>query len=165
MEELVEADRTEGTASRENAGTGLAPIGSGPGRMPGYCESDSQVSTHSPSEPRIGTSDEAANEALRDQTRIHVTQYHPANTTIPPSEGLLCLGYEADGTILMTESPGTANEFGGMYSDGPMPDVPVEWLEDIWCEMGEMEDKKDRDNDARVLLEALKEGDLEQCMS
>lgn len=116
-------------------------------------DTDSQQSHSSqPSSP-----EEAANEALRDQIRSHMELDRPANTNAPPSEGLEGLG--ADVFSMGDGSPSGSSEFGGMYIDGPMPDISAEWIENVWDEMGDMADKTDRDT-ARVLLEALRDGDI-----
>lgn len=52
-----------------------------------------------------------------------------------------------------------SSEFGGMYIDGFMLDVLVEWIENLWDEMGDVEDKMDRDI-VKFLLEVLKDGDM-----
>lgn len=116
------------------------------------------------SDAHMSNPDELANEALRDQIRTHMRMDRPANTNAPPSEGIHGLNdHGALNDTMMSgdqdESPSASSEFGGMYIDGPMPDVSVEWIENLWDEMGDMEDKTDRDT-AKFLLEALKDGDM-----
>ncbi|KAI6783173.1 Cutinase transcription factor 1 beta-like protein [Emericellopsis cladophorae] len=126
-------------------------------------ELDSQGSNQSPTDSYMTKSDEAAHEVLRDQIRSCIRLDRPAGTNMPPSEGLDGLGPLGNDVFSLDESPNSTSDFGGMYIDGPMPDVSAEWIENLWGEMGEMEDKTDRDT-ARVLLEALKEGDMGECV-
>lgn len=156
---LVEANRVNDPASRGVNHPIQGEIGPGATRQPPYDDADSQQSPHSLADSHTTNSDDAANEALRDQIRSYMQTDRPANTNVPPSEGLDGLGPEAKGVFSLDESLGAASEFGGMYIDGPMPDISAEWIENLWGEMGDMEDKTDRDT-ARVLLEALKEGDM-----
>ena len=151
---LVEANRVNEPASRDMAGI-FRPL---------YDEGDSQHSSHSPTDSHMTNSEDAANEALRDQIRSHMQTDRTANTNGLPSEGLQGLGTEASGVFSLDESPSATSEFGGMYIDGPMPDISAEWIENLWGEMGDMEDKTDRDT-ARVLLEALREGDMGECLT
>lgn len=119
------------------------------------------------SDAHMSNPDELANEALRDQVRTHIRMDRPANTNVPPSEGIHGLGAIDNSGVFgdaglggeADESPSASSEFGGMYIDGPMPDVSVEWIENLWDEMGDVEDKTDRDT-AKFLLEALKDGDM-----
>lgn len=158
LKSLVEANRAADPASRGLNQASQGAFGSGPARLPAYEDTDSQHSTHSPEDSRMTDSDDAANEALRDQIRSQMQTNRPVNTNIPPSQGLDGLGPETGGVFPLDDSPGATSDFGGMYIDGPMPDISAEWIESLWGEMGDMEDKTDRDT-ARVLLEALKEGD------
>jgi hypothetical protein len=163
LKSLVEANRTQDQVSRP---LNQSRLRDGEATMSGHpqCDSESQGSTTSPTDSQMTNSDEATNEALREQIR---SQYHtngPAHADMPPSEGLDGLAPDANEVFSLDESPSATSEFGVMYIDGPMPDISAEWIENLWDEMGDMEDKNDRDT-ARVLLEALKEGDLGECMA
>ncbi|KAF7563252.1 hypothetical protein G7046_g887 [Stylonectria norvegica] len=124
-------------------------------------DSDSHQSPNSQTDSHMSNNDEEiAIEALRDQIRSQMRTEQPANANMLPSEGLHGLGADANGVFSVDEeSPSGTSEFEGMYIDGPMPDISAEWIETVWDEMGNMEDKSDRDI-ARVLLGALKEGDM-----
>lgn len=161
---LVEANRSNDQSNMRGINQTLTgAISAGHQRQPTYDENDSQPSTHSPTDSHMTNSDEAANEALRDQIRSNMQADRPANTNMLPSEGIAGLGTENSNLLMLDTSPHSTSDFGGMYIDGPMPDVSAEWIENLWGEMGDMEDKNDRDT-ARVLLEALKEGDMGECM-
>lgn len=130
---------------------------------------DSHSSPETQSDAHMSNPDDLANEALRDQIRSHMRSVRPENTNAPPSEGIAGLGQDMNGgagvfgEALEDGSPSGSSEFGGMYIDGPMPDVSAEWIENLWDEMGNVEDKTDRDT-ARVLLEAMKDGDMGEVM-
>lgn len=161
---LVEANRMNDQSGMRGINQTLTgAISLGDQRQPVYDEHDSQGSTHSPTDSQMTNSDEAANEALRDQIRSNMQVDRPANTNMLPSEGIAGLGTENTNLLMLDTSPHSTSDFGGMYIDGPMPDVSAEWIENLWGEMGDVEDKTDRDT-ARVLLEALKEGDIGECM-
>ncbi|VUC30026.1 unnamed protein product [Clonostachys rosea] len=117
-------------------------------------ETDSMCS---PTDSHMTNSDDAANEALRDQVSSRIRSDAVVNTDIPPSEGIWGLGRDLNEVLPMDNSPSSGSH-EGLYIDGPLPDISAEWLENLWDEMGDMEDKTDRDT-ARLLLEALKEGE------
>ncbi|KAK7223893.1 hypothetical protein V2G26_011896 [Clonostachys chloroleuca] len=120
-------------------------------------ETDSMCS---PTDSHMTTnSDDAANEALRDQVSSRIRSDAAVNTDVPPSEGIWGLGRDLGEVLPMDDdhSPSSGSH-EGLYIDGPLPDISAEWLENLWDEMGDMEDKTDRDT-ARLLLEALKEGE------
>lgn len=146
---LVEANRVNDPASRR-----MERI-----FQSGYDETESQQSSQSPADSHMPSSEDAANEQLRDQIRSHMEMGSSTNTNAPPSEALQGLGAESGGVFSLDKSPGATSEFGGMYIDGPMPDISAEWIDTLWGEMGDVEDKTDRDT-ARVLLEALRDGDM-----
>lgn len=152
---LIEANRTtNGTA------TGMNPAGNGPpGPQSGRSDSDSHSSPVSQTDLcHASHASEAAMEALGDRIRAQTaTDDGPLDTTALPSEGINGLGTDAFRT--QEESPGGTSEFEGMYLDGPMPDISAEWIETVWDEMGNTDDKADRDI-ARMLLGALKDGDV-----
>ena len=161
---LVEANRAnDQTGMRGASQTLRGALSPSNHREPAYEENNSQQSTESPTDSHMTHSDEVANEALRDHIRSNMDVDRPENTNVPPSEGIYSLGTENSHLLMLDTSPHSTSDFGGMYIDGPMPDVSAEWIENLWGEMGDMEDKNDRDT-ARVLLEALKEGDMGECM-
>lgn len=86
---------------------------------------------------------------------------NPTNTCAPPSEGILGLGNDSSDVFTVDESPSAASGYEGMYIDGPMPDISAVWIEHLWDEIDDVQDKTDRDT-ARVLLEALREGDMSE---
>lgn len=119
------------------------------------CQSDSD--SHSPPSSHADDMEDVLAEQAR--SRMAAPNHRPVSTNAPPSEGIVGLGaFGAEEDV----SPTASSEFEGMYIDGPMPDISAEWIENVWDEMGHMEDKTDRDT-ARLLLEALKEGDMGEC--
>uniref|UniRef100_A0A8H7N7F7 Zn(2)-C6 fungal-type domain-containing protein n=1 Tax=Bionectria ochroleuca TaxID=29856 RepID=A0A8H7N7F7_BIOOC len=119
-------------------------------------ETDSMCS---PTDSHMTTnSDDAANEALRDQVSSRIRSDAAVNTDLPPSEGIWGLGRDPGEVLPIDDHSPSSGSHEGLYIDGPLPDISAEWLENLWDEMGDMEDKTDRDT-ARLLLEALKEGE------
>ncbi|CAH0056768.1 unnamed protein product [Clonostachys solani] len=157
---LVEANRANGNVHAAAAAGGN--MGSGDvhfqqqQRMLSQ-DTDSQQSMCSPTDSHMTNSDDAANEALRDQVSSRIRSDAVVNTDMPPSEGIWGLGRDLNEVLPMDNSPSSGSH-EGLYIDGPLPDISAEWLENLWDEMGDMEDKTDRDT-ARLLLEALKEGE------
>lgn len=82
-----------------------------------------------------------------------------SSSCAPPSEGIAGLGNDGSDVFTVDGSPSAASGYEGMYIDGPMPDISAVWIENLWDEIDDVKDKTDRDT-ARVLLEALKEGDM-----
>ncbi|GJC84405.1 cutinase transcription factor 1 beta [Colletotrichum liriopes] len=84
----------------------------------------------------------------------------------PPSEGIDGLAAEVLAAFPLEEQPASVDgDFDGMYFDGmPGHDGPAGWIETAWNELtnGPGEERADRDT-ARVLLDALREGDLAEC--
>lgn len=165
LKALIEANRPNQFNS--NAVAPASSVSNDTAAMhPSDCDSHSHDSPDSHADTHMSNPDELANEALRDQVRSQIRNNRPANTNVAPSEGILGLGATDAGGVFggalgddQDESPSASSEFGGMYIDGPMPDVSVEWIENLWDEMGDVEDKTDRDT-AKFLLEALKDGDM-----
>ena len=121
--------------------------------------SHSEYDSHSPHSHTDSVSQHPHGEDELQPHALSAAFSRPANIATPPSEGLDDLMNEANDTFsLEDQSPSMASEWGAMYIDGPMPDVSAAWIETVWDEMGDLENKSDRDT-ARVLLEALKEGD------
>ncbi|KAK2043777.1 fungal-specific transcription factor domain-containing protein [Colletotrichum somersetense] len=87
-------------------------------------------------------------------------------TDRPPSEGIDGLAAEVLAAFPLDEQPAFADgDFDGMYFDGmPGHDGPTGWIERAWTELTNRpgEERADRDT-ARVLLDALREGDLAEC--
>ena len=151
LKALIEANRTNPNPSYEMQSGHVQTLPS---------DTDSHHSPTSQTDSHMSNTDEASIEALRDQIRSQIATDRPANTNLPPSEGISGLGADTNGVFSMEdESPRSSSDFHGMYIDGPMPDISAEWIETVWDEMGNMEDKADRDI-ARMLLGALKEGDM-----
>ncbi|KAF4121751.1 Fungal specific transcription factor domain, partial [Geosmithia morbida] len=69
----------------------------------------------------------SSSESLSDlQNRSHMTVTEaPTSTNTLSSEGL---GMFAVGD----SSPSTSNEFWGLYMDGLLPDIPEQWIENLW---------------------------------
>ncbi|KAF6811795.1 fungal specific transcription factor domain-containing protein [Colletotrichum sojae] len=85
----------------------------------------------------------------------------------PPSESIDGLAAEVLAAFPLDDvsqpSVSVDGDFDGMYFDGmPGHDGPNGWIETAWGELTHGEDRSDRDT-ARVLLEALREGDLAEC--
>ncbi|KZL68873.1 fungal specific transcription factor domain-containing protein [Colletotrichum tofieldiae] len=84
----------------------------------------------------------------------------------PPSEGIDGLAAEVLAAFPLEEQPASVDgDFDGMYFDGmPGHDGPAGWIETAWNELTNVpgEERADRDT-ARVLLDALREGDLAEC--
>ncbi|KXH28395.1 fungal specific transcription factor domain-containing protein [Colletotrichum simmondsii] len=90
----------------------------------------------------------------------------------PPSEGIDGLAAEVLAAFPLDDQSANvaAGDFDGMYFDGmPGHDGPGGWIETAWNELtqhsaapGSGEDRGDRDT-ARVLLDALREGELAEC--
>ncbi|KAF5519523.1 Cutinase transcription factor 1 beta [Colletotrichum aenigma] len=83
----------------------------------------------------------------------------------PPSEGIDGLAAEVLAAFpLDDQSVSVEGDFDGMYFDGmPGHDGPNGWIETAWGDLTHGgDDRTDRDT-ARVLLEALREGDLAEC--
>ncbi|OHE99847.1 fungal specific transcription factor domain-containing protein [Colletotrichum orchidophilum] len=96
-------------------------------------------------------------------------------TDHPPSEGIDGLAAEVLAAFpLDDQSASVDGDFDGMYFDGmPGHDGPGGWIETAWNELAQHssaaaaggrsgEDRTDRDT-ARVLLDALREGELAEC--
>ncbi|CAH0037767.1 unnamed protein product [Clonostachys rhizophaga] len=154
---LVEANRANGNNVQAAAG----------GNMGVHFQQQQQQRTLSqetdsmcsPTDSHMTTnSDDAANEALRDQVSSRIRSDAAVNTDVPPSEGIWGLGRDLGEVLPMDDHSPSSGSHEGLYIDGPLPDISAEWLENLWDEMGDMEDKTDRDT-ARLLLEALKEGE------
>ncbi|KPM37419.1 hypothetical protein AK830_g9122 [Neonectria ditissima] len=157
LKALIEANRT--TNASINSGLGpVAPTKRGSGAVQSiHSDSGSPISQ---TDSHMSNVEEAAIGALRDQIRTQMAMDGPVSTNNLPSAGIDGLSVDADGVFQMNdESPSGTSEFEGMYLDGPMPDVSAEWIETLWDEMGNTDDKADRDI-ARMLLGALKEGDV-----
>ncbi|KAK1987549.1 fungal-specific transcription factor domain-containing protein [Colletotrichum cereale] len=84
----------------------------------------------------------------------------------PPSEGIDGLAAEVLAAFPLDEQPaGADGDLDGMYFDGVYGhDGPAGWIDTAWNELtnGPGEERADRDT-ARVLLDALREGDLAGC--
>ncbi|KAK6215270.1 fungal specific transcription factor domain-containing protein [Colletotrichum tabaci] len=84
----------------------------------------------------------------------------------PPSEGIDGLAAEVLAAFPLEDQPASVDgDFDGMYFDGmPGHDGPAGWIETAWNELtnGPGEERGDRDT-ARVLLDALREGDFAEC--
>ncbi|KAF7551304.1 hypothetical protein G7Z17_g5076 [Cylindrodendrum hubeiense] len=158
LKALIEANRSTNPSNGFGPGPSV-PINGGSGGIHSiHSDSDSQSPLSQTDSQMSNTEDAAAIEALRDQVKYQIATDRPANTNIPPSQGIH--GLDPNGVFQMEEeSPSGTSEFEGMYLDGPMPDVSAEWIETLWDEMGNTDDKADRDI-ARMLLGALKEGDV-----
>lgn len=160
---LVEAKRSTDATSRVPSRGHLDKTCS---RSPSQGEYDrnNYASPQPRAESRSANSEDTENEAIQEQILSQRRTTDPSYLSAPPSEGLRglgndeCDGFSLDGSLSATSG------YEGMYIDGPMPDISAEWIENLWDEMGGVGDKTDRDT-ARVLLEALKEGDMGECMS
>lgn len=163
LKALIEANRTTITTTTQMPNN--APVQGSNTIHTLHSDTESHPSPASQTDSHMSNTDDAAIEALRDHVRTQMASSRPANTNLPPSEGIMGLGTDAQGVFSLTEeSPSGTSEFEGMYIDGPMPEISAEWIESVWDETGSMEDKSDRDI-ARVLLGALKEGDGEMMLS
>ncbi|WYZ43857.1 hypothetical protein EsH8_VII_000293 [Colletotrichum jinshuiense] len=82
----------------------------------------------------------------------------------PPSEGIEGLAAEVLAAFPLDDHTASVDgDFDGMYFDGmPGHDGPAGWIESAWNDITHGDDRSDRDT-ARVLLEALREGDLTEC--
>lgn len=160
---LVEATRSSETTAKGAGNADLSVFGRGlhvqrEGNSNGHPLSvRSQVVPSSSSR-----SDETPDEAFRGHTRSPNSGHmnHP-EAVGPPSEGILGLGNDGSDVFTVDGSPSAASGYEGMYIDGPMPDISAVWIENLWDEIDDVQDKTDRDT-ARVLLEALKEGDMSE---
>ncbi|KAH6885956.1 fungal-specific transcription factor domain-containing protein [Thelonectria olida] len=164
LKALIEANRASnpshrfGTGSDVNLSNGLSAV------QCSHSDSDSHNSPLSQTDSHMSNTDEAAIEALREQIRSQMATDGPSNTNTLPSEGINGLGADPNSVFqVQEESPSGTSEFEGMYLDGPMPDISAEWIETVWDEMGNTDDKADRDI-ARMLLGALKDGDMGESM-
>ncbi|OLN92820.1 Cutinase transcription factor 1 beta 1 [Colletotrichum chlorophyti] len=83
----------------------------------------------------------------------------------PPSEGIDGLAAEVLAAFPLEDQPASVNgDFDGMYFDGmPGHDGPAGWIENAWNEIGRGDDDRSDGDTARVLLEALGEGELAEC--
>lgn len=111
----------------------------------------------------LATAERGTNGESRDCFEPQVQNVVVTNSRGHPSEAIEGLVYEGSDTLSAEDSQSTASGHEKLYIDGPMPDISAEWIESLWDEVGDVEDKSDRDT-ARVLLEALKEGDLAECV-
>ncbi|KAH7153021.1 fungal-specific transcription factor [Dactylonectria macrodidyma] len=162
LKTLIEANRTN-NVSNSFGPDHNAPMSEEQGIIQSvHSDFDSQSPLSQTDSNMSNMEDATAIEALRNQIRSQIATDGPANTNIPPSEGID--GLDPNGIFqVVEESPSGTSEFEGMYLDGPMPDVSAEWIETLWDEMGNTDDKADRDV-ARMLLGALKEGDAGEAM-
>ncbi|KAH7000026.1 fungal-specific transcription factor [Ilyonectria destructans] len=162
LKALIEANRTTHPSNGFGPRLGV-PINGESGAMRSVNSDSDSTSPLSQTDSHMSNIEDAANiEALRDQVRSQMATNGPTNTNVPPSEGIHGLGNYGVFQV-EDESPSGTSEFEGMYLDGPMPDVSAEWIETLWDEMGNTDDKADRDI-ARMLLGALKEGDVGETM-
>lgn len=161
LKALVEATRLADMTGK--GPDGLDPDKSGRGiHLQQECNGSSRLtSTQSQAATSyLSRSEEASDEGQRGHTHSPASAHtNAASSCAPPSEGMLGLGNDGSDVFTVDGSPSEASGYEGMYIDGPMPDISAVWIENLWDEIDDVQDKTDRDT-ARVLLEALKEGDM-----
>ncbi|KAL0934747.1 fungal specific transcription factor domain-containing protein [Colletotrichum truncatum] len=176
LKALIERKRKESTVGLDSLGMGSAVSKAGfeakymrpnlfrmqPGTVTVL---SSDEDTNSPA----SAGDQSQDSTTDDTSPRNGEEYHLKNgdvnmTDRPPSEGIDGLAAEVLAAFPLDDrSVEMEGDFDGLYFDGmPGYDGPNGWIDNAWNELTHEEDRTDRDT-ARVLLEALKEGELVEC--
>lgn len=139
--------------------------------LPSESDSYHSPNTHSPhsnSDSQIAILNEVDMPPSTDQERV-MQWNREKDEMLLPSNGMQGLGGgSAENGIfsLGDDSPSSGSDFDGVYVDAPMtdlPSMPAQWGEDYADGAGTVDNRADWDR-AKVLLEALLDGDMGDCM-